>query len=445
MKKYKESETVELKEILTNDINKEIIAFANTNGGTIYIGVNDDGEIIGLDNVDEASVSISNSIRDSIKPDLTMFTHYEELHSNNKNYLKVSIQPGTQKPYYIASKGLRPEGVYVRQGFSSAPASDNLIRNMIKSTDGDSFELMRSLNQDLTFIEAKKEFNKRKLEFKTPQMKTLSVLNHDNLYTNVGLLLSDQCPYTIKVAVFEGLNQNTFKDRKEFSGSLFKQMNDVYEYLDLINKTHSTIDGLYRNDSKDYPQIAIREALLNMLIHRDYSFSASSFIKIFDNRIEFISYGGLPKELNLNDILQFPYSAPRNKNLANIFYRLSLIEAYGLGIERIMNAYTSSLDKPKFETSDNLFEVTLYSFHYQPVYSVHESPNGYLFSTPPANPEKRIRSLVFQNGFVTRKDVEQLLSTSPSTATRLLRKMVNEGKLEQVGKARNTKFYNGKK
>ena len=153
---FRESETIELKEIVTEEIKKEIIAFANCDGGKLYIGVKDDGTVIGVDDADNVSLQISNMVRDTIKPDVTMFVHYETIEEEGKEIIAIDIQRGTDRPYYLAKKGMRPEGVYVRQGYSSVPATDNAIRRMIKETDGDRFEAMRSLNQNLTFEATKK-------------------------------------------------------------------------------------------------------------------------------------------------------------------------------------------------------------------------------------------------------------------------------------------------
>ena len=158
---FRESETVELKEIVVDDIKKEIIAFANCEGGKLYIGVQDDGTVVGVNDSDGVALQISNMVRDSIKPDMTMFLHYETISENGKHVVLVDVQRGTERPYYIAKKGLRPEGVYVRQGYSSVPATDTAIRKMIKETDGDRFEEMRSLEQNLTFTVAESEFKQR--------------------------------------------------------------------------------------------------------------------------------------------------------------------------------------------------------------------------------------------------------------------------------------------
>lgn len=299
---FQESETVELKAIMVEDIKKEIIAFANCKGGKLYIGVQDDGTVSGLDNPDETSLQISNMVRDAIKPDLTMFLHHETITVGDKKIVAVDIQQGTERPYYIAKKGLRPEGVYVRQGYSSVPATNTAIRRMIKETDGDYFEEMRSLEQNLTFESAKKIFAERNVKFGLTQMKTLGIVTQDGVYTNLGLLLSDQCVHTIKAAVFQGTTQREFKDRKEFSGSLFEQMDEAYEFIDFRNQTHATFDKLYRIDRRDYPEIAVREALLNLLVHREYSFRASTFISLYADRLEFTSIGGLVNGVSLKDV-----------------------------------------------------------------------------------------------------------------------------------------------
>ena len=180
---FQESETVELKEIVTDDIKKEIIAFANCNGGKLYIGVRDDGIVIGVNDPDRAALQISNMVRDAVKPDLTMFLHYEtiEVEEDGKKIVAVDIQRGTDRPYYIAKKGMRPEGVYVRQGYSAVPATDAAIRRMIKETDGDRFEAMRCLKQELTFEAVKKEFGLRKVDFGLQQDRKSTRLNSSHL------------------------------------------------------------------------------------------------------------------------------------------------------------------------------------------------------------------------------------------------------------------------
>ena len=432
---FRESETVELKAIVTENIKKEIIAFANCEGGKLYVGVADNGEVVGLSNPDDIALQISNMVRDAIRPDLSMFLHYETLEFGGKRIIAVDIQRGTGRPYYIANKGLRPEGVYVRQGFSSVPATDTVIRRMIKETDGDCFEDMRSMEQNLTFEAAEKEFSSRNVPFESVQRKTLGIMSQDDVYTNLGQLLSDQCVHTVKVAAFQGMDQSIFKDRKEFTGSLFKQMADTYDYIDFHNQTGSIFEGLHRIDTRDYPEVAIKEALLNSFVHREYLFRASSFISIYTDRIEFTSIGGLVPGITLNDVMM-GVSVCRNVKLANVFYRLELIEAYGTGMQKIMNAYKGSGVTPKIETSDNAFKIILPNLNTRNEMKSEGKVIDYLDEN-----EKKIIELARTQGSITRREVEKLLNISQTTSGRLLKRMLENGLIVQKGKGKNTQYY----
>ena len=437
--RFRETEIVELKSIVRDDIKKEIIAFANCDGGTVYVGVADDGKVLGVENADECALQISNMVRDAVKPDVTMFIHYETLECDGKAVVTVNIQRGTNRPYYLAKKGLRPEGVYVRQGYSSVPATDTAIRQMIKETDGDSFENMRSINQALTFEATKKEFEKRNVVFGQPQMQTLKIVSADGIYTNLGLLLSEQCLHTIKAAVFEGINQNVFKDRREFSGSLMQQLNDVYDYIDFHNQTHATFRKLLRIDTRDYPEVAVREALLNTLVHRDYSFRASTLISIYDDRIEFVSIGGLLPGLELDDLMM-GVSVCRNPHLANVFYRLQLIEAYGTGMKKIMGAYANALVQPKIKTTNNAFKIILPNVNFTPkAAEVHKDFEKAADLALDSNEEKVLQFLR-EHLMITRKETQTLLEVSQSTAGRILKAMVDSGRIKQIGGSRTTRY-----
>lgn len=428
-----ESETIEFKAIVVEDIKNEVVAFANSQGGTLFVGVLDDGEWIGVDDVDAAMLQISNMVRDAIKPDVTMFVRYEVLTQEDKQVIAVHVQRGINRPYYLAKKGLRPSGVYVRQGVSAVPASDTAIRAMIKETDGDRFEEMRSLEQQLTFVATEQEFARRGLAFGAEQMRTLKLLNSDGLYTNLALLLSEQCPQTIKVAVFEGTDQSVFKDRREFSGSLLQQMNEVYDYLDKHNRIHSTFDKLLRIDTRDYPETALRETLLNLLVHRDYAYRASGLISVFSDRIEFVSIGGLMPGFLLEDIMA-GVSVCRNQRLANVFYRLQLIEAYGTGMKKIMNAYRDMGKTPDVEVTHNTFKILL------PNVNGQEDRMAPSFSGVSGSDEEKILAVIRAQGEASRAEIERAIGVSTSTTTRLLREMTQTGVLQRVGQGRATRY-----
>jgi len=425
--RYIESSSLELKRQVVDDIRKTVIAFANSEGGTIYIGVDDDGSVVGVKDIDSEMLRLTNMIRDTIKPDVTMFVSYMQEKEQDKDIIKITVQKGTECPYYLQGKGLRPEGVYLRQGASSVPASESAIRRMIMETDGDSYEERRSLNQELTFEAAAQEFEVRKLPFGANPLRTLHIVNEDGIYTNLGLLLSDQCVHTIKAAVFEGKDKAVFKDRREFTGSLLKQLNDAFAYISQYNRVRAEFTGLYRNDKKDYPEEALREALLNVLVHRDYAYSASALISIFDDRIEFVSVGGLVKGITLPDIM-LGVSVTRNERLANIFYRLTLIEAYGTGVPKILNSYKGLAAQPKFDVTGNAFRITL------------PNQNEQTRDVEATAEEKRILDLAGRLGKLKRKDVESELDISQTMSGRILKAMVDKKLLETSGRGKNTVY-----
>lgn len=328
--------------------------------------------------------------------------------------------------------GIRPGGVYIRQGASSVPASAAAILKMIKETDGDSYEAIRCTNQQLTFDYAQIEFQKTGVEFGDTQKKTLKIINDDNMFTNLAELLSDQCVHTVKAAVFDGTEKINFNDRAEFSGSVLKQVNDSYEYINRYNRTRSEYKDIHRIDVRDYPPPAVREALLNAIVHRDYAFSGSILISIFDDRIEIVSIGGLVKGISYDDMM-LGVSIQRNEKLANIFYRLNLIESFGTGIQKIMRCYKDISVKPQITVSDNAFKITLPNLNYA-AKDMYVS-NSY---------KDIILKYLSENEFITRKVSEALLGVSQASAARILRKMTDSGELCKIGSGKNLRYIKNK-
>lgn len=432
-----ENERVEYKSQLTEEIYKEVIAFANTNGGLIYIGVDDDGNVIGIDNVDEIYTRLTNGVRDAIAPDVTMFVRYI---LQNNNVIRIEVNEGSFKPYYLKGKGLKPNGVYVRQGASSVQASPELIRRMIKDSDGDIFEEMRTTNQNLTFNEALEAFKRYKVEFSDDKFIALGLRNiDDDQYTNLALIVSDQCQHTTKIAVFGDKDNTVFKDSKEFGGSIFKQLDDSYDYLALCNRTTSTFEGLERIDKSDYPEAAIREALLNALVHRDYSFSGSIIINVNDEYMEFVSLGGLLPGLSPDDI-RSGISQPRNRKLAEIFHRLRLIESYGTGIRKIFALYKDCLIQPQIEVTHNTFKLVL------PNMNAISSESSMVTSDTKTNktvitPQmKTVLDYLSEYNEINDSELQDLLNIKKTRSYLLTRQMKENGLIEIVGTGVKKKY-----
>lgn len=269
----REGETVEFKREMNSGAVKTVIAFANTGGGTLYIGVDDEGVPVGVDDVDAEMTRVTSRLRDSVKPDILMMVSVVPEVIDGRDVIAVHVGRGVRRPYYLASKGPRPEGVYIRSGATSVPASDSAIIRMIRECDGDVFEARLSMNQDLTFRYAQAEFERKGLPLGPGEMRTLGILNPNGVFTNLGFLLSDQCPPTMKAAAFSDDSRSVFTERREYAGSILKQLADAYAFLQAHNHYRTEFSGLERIDRYDYPAVALREALVNSVAHREYALS----------------------------------------------------------------------------------------------------------------------------------------------------------------------------
>ncbi len=414
-----ENVDIEYKRMYVPELRKDIVAFANTEGGKLYIGVNDDGTIIGIGDTDDTMLRLAGSLKDSIAPDIMPFVQIRAVDECGKNVIAVEVASGSAKPYYLKDKGLKPNGVYVRRGSSSQPLSEAGIRDMIVEYYGKSYETVRSLKQNLTFTAFQKELAERHLSFGEAQMQTLNLIGEDGLYTNLALLLSDQCEHTLKIAIFQGTDDVVFRNHQEFTGSLLSQLKEGFAFLDKNIAVKSSIDGLRRKDERDYPMAAVREALLNAIIHRDYGFNGSTIINIYDDRIEFISLGGLVSGLSMEAILM-GVSQSRNAGLANVFFRLKLVESYGTGIKRIQALYKGSPKQAVFESATGAFKTTLYNLN-EP--GISEKMSLY----QPNNEKEIILNLAIKQKSITRKDVEIALSIGSTKAYSLLTDLCNKG------------------
>ena len=344
------------------------------------------------------------------------FVKISDIVLEDKKVIKIEVSVGTNKPYYLSDKGLKPSGVYVRKGSSSQPVSDEAIRELIIQTSGKTYESGRSINQELSFVSFTEKMKERNLEIGDSQFRTLHLIGEDGLYTNLALLLSDQCEHTLKLAVFQGTDKAVFRDRKEFSGSVLKQLDDIFSAIDIYNKTSSSINGLYRIDKRDYDVEALREALLNCIVHRDYSFSGSTLVNIYDDRIEFVSLGGLVKGLTM-EAVYMGVSQSRNPNLAAVFYRMKLIESYGTGIGKIRRAYKELSSEPVFESADGAFRLTLPNMN-EAVIPIVSVDNASL-----------IIDYIKRNGSISRLETEKLTGLKTTAAHNLLKEMCADKQL----------------
>ncbi len=432
---YVESESVELKREYSKDIVKEIIAFMNTKGGTIFIGVDDDGEVVGVEDVDRVTNQLASVIHDSIRPDAKGYIHIDILESN---IISVRVEEGSAKPYYLQGKGLRPEGVFVRLGAASVPSSEAGIKRMLIDSINTNFEEMPSIHQNLTFNRSRRVFEDNNMGFDENDLRNLHVLDVHDRYTNLGFLLSDQCTHSIKVAVFSEEDEFEFLDRKEFVGPVFSVLMDTLNYLELNNHLHSRVVEYKRMEKYDYNSEILREGLLNAIIHRDYAYTSSIMISVYKNRIEMTSLGGLVYGLHPRDI-GTGISLSRNPGLADVFYRLKYIEAYGTGIKKIAKDYSDFDLKELVQITDNTFKLILWNKNKgaSPKTFVGETRASYnTYKTE----EEIVLSLLMEKGRISRMEVQEAMGIGQTKAGLLLKALLDKGIITRKGNGKNTKY-----
>ena len=419
-----ESTTIEFKREYNEKVNLTMLAFLNTEGGELYLGLSNDGTVYGIPgDIDLEARKVTSSFRDSVTPDPSGYFRVEAEKRAAKYILKITVERGSALPYCFSKYGLVPQGVYVRVGSNTVMASREHIRRMIKDNGIGQFIAELSIEQELTFEYAGKVFIEKGITFGDSQKHSLGLLRPDSRFTNLALLLSDQCPFSTKAAIFEGTNKEFFKDRKEFSGSLFKQIDDVLAYLHVYNRLHGKFEGAYRLDQPDYPPIALREAFVNALIHRDYYIEGSILVSMFDDRLEFMSLGGVMPGVT-HDLMLAGVSVTRNEKLAQVFYRLAIIEAFGTGIPRIYSTYEHSAVKPEIPIIDGGFLIRLPNVNYTPDFA-RESRVAYMGAKTGSNEEKLLT--VLADTSFSKEEAAEVMGISESGAYKLLKRMLEQG------------------
>jgi ATP-dependent DNA helicase RecG len=231
--------------------------------------------------------------------------------------------------------------------------------------------------------------------------------------------------------VFSGTKKGEFKTRKEIYDSVLKQMRSAFDFLSLSNNLAATFSGLDRIEQYDYPEEAVREAMLNAIVHRDYSFSGSIIVNLYDDRMEFVSLGGLMPGLRTEDLF-IGVSQPRNEKLANVFYRLKHIEAYGTGLRRIMQYYEDFEVKPEITATHGAFMLTLPNMNYaRPLKTKRRQKPQH----------KAVLDHFRVSPFITNEIVQRLLSVKQTRAYMIIREMVNEGLIIKQGSGKEDNRY----
>lgn len=420
-----EGPRVEFKQEWSETAKKTLIAFANTLGGEIYFGLSDDGVATGLSKkqIDMISRSILQFCRTGTEPVMTDLIALQVIPVGADGYiLKVTVCPGDERPY--AFKGRRyTGGAYVRDGSMSVTANETEIHEMLLESIPVPWEKRLSRIADLSFDAAAGIFSKYGVPFSPAYYLRLGLVDDKGNGTKLGELISDQNPSLLVVGTFAA-DTGSLSVRK-FSGSLLSQIDQAFEMFAAINpELIEKTDNLANKRRFGWPPRALREALVNCAVHRDYSESEPTKVSVFPDRFEFLSYGSIPGRLSIEDIVLEGVSKCRNERLADIFRRLGWMENYGSGFPMIWREYANSGYQPKLEATRRVFRITLPKIQTETAFSLNE----------------RCLALFQGNDVLSMPEVVRRLEVSRTSAYEAVRGLIREGKVEKIGSGRMTRY-----
>lgn len=413
----RETRILEFKETITNTFLKTVSAFSNYDGGEILFGVDDDGNIKGLSDVKRACLDIENKINDSISPQ----PNYTLEIQNNEQTIKLSVKSGLQKPYLYKSKA------YKRNDTATIEVDTLEFSRLVLEGKNIRFEELPCKDQELSF-EILQSNLKEKIQIETfnkDTLKTLNLYDDVNGFNNAAGLLADKNHFPGIDIVKFGENISIIQKRITFENTsvlgiyekALSVFRDYYQY--------EVIQGADRKMVEKIPEAAFREAIANALIHRVWDVDLQIRVSMFDDRIEVVSPGGLPSGITEDEYLSGKLSVLRNRNLANVFYRLGFVEIFGTGITRIKQIYSEALTKPGFEVSENAIKIIL------PIYEE---------STNLTEDEKVVYKLLSKNMLKSMSEIAPYISFGKSKTTKLLKDMEQKGVITIDGKGKGTKY-----
>ena len=417
MLNMRETRIVEFKETITNTFLKTVSAFSNYDGGTIFFGVDDDGNIKGLPDVKQACLDIENKINDNItpQPDYTLEIQ------NNDQTIKLTVKSGLQKPYLYKSKA------YKRNDTATIEVDTLEFSRLVLDGKNIRFEELPCKDQELSFeiLHRKLKETVRIENFDKDTLKTLNLYDDVNGFNNAAGLLADKNHFPGIDIVKFGENISIIQKRSTFENisvlevyeKAIEVFRDYYQY--------EVIQGADRKKMEKIPEAAFREAIANVLIHRVWDVDSQIRVSMFDDRIDIVSPGGLPSGITEEEYLSGKLSVLRNRNLANVFYRLGFVEIFGTGITRIKQLYAEALIKPDFEVSENAIKIVL------PIFEKNADLT---------QDEIVVYKLLSKTMLKPISEVAPYVPFGKSKTTKLLKEMCQKGVITVEGKGKGTKY-----
>lgn len=419
--RIQENNRTEFKAELNDKLEKEIVAFLNNReGGILYVGVADDGTPIGVSNMDSVQLKIADRLKNNILPStLGLFDIVTE-NIDGVDVIKIIISSGTEKPYYIRSQGMSPSGCFMRLGTSTQPMPTSLIDETFSKRVHTTLRNIESPRQDLTFAQLKIYYEERGLALNEKFASSLELLTPDGKYNYVAYLLADENGVSIKVAKYTGTDKVDLIENEEYGYcSLIKATNNVLEKLRIENRTQAKVTSTKRIEKNLVDPVAMREAIVNAIVHNDFTREIPPVFEIFSDRIVMSSYGGLIPGQSEEDFFSCA-SMPRNRELMRVFKDVGLVEQLGSGMSRILRVY----DRNIFDISDHFIKV-VFAFDEVQKYSSRDTVNDTVTDS--------ILRLMKEQPNITAKEISIKMNCSESKVKRYIKKLKDNGIIVRIG------------
>ena len=440
-----ETNRIENKEQLNEEFEQEVIAFLNyKEGGIIYVGVRKNGQVVGVQDVDLTQLQIKDRIKNNIQPStLGLFDVIVET-IDNKEVIKVVISSGTEKPYYLRKKGRTPEGCYIRVGSSKERMTERMIEEMFARRIKNSLKEILSPRQDLTFRQLKIHYEGNGMILNDNFARNLNLLTDEGKYNYNAYLLADENNISIKLVKYLGTSKMELIENQEYGYCcLITATQRILDRLTAENTVYAKIEYNGRKEVEMIDSKALKEAVINAMVHSDYTLTTTPIIELYSDRIEITSGGGLPQGLSQEEFLE-GVTAPRNKELIRVFKDVDLIENIGSGVLRILDAY----DKSCFKFMDHFLRVT-FKYRENPFkYDTEQvKPNKIIEQVKPNKKEDKINLILeFCKDPKSLKEIMEYIGLKhrPTFMYDYLNPLLEEGKLQMTipdkPKSRNQKY-----
>lgn len=379
--------------------------------------------------MDLIQLQIKDRIKNNIQPStLGLFDVVIET-INAKKVIKIVISSGTEKPYYLRRKGRTPEGCYIRVGSSKERMTERMIDDMYAKRIKHTLKEIDSPRQELTFNQLKIYYEEHGLKLNDNFLQNLDLLTSGGKYNYNAFLLADENNVSIKVVKYLGTDKMDLVKNQEYGyRCLITATQRILDRLDAENTVYAKIEYFGRKEQEMIDSAALKEAVINAIVHNDYSYGNSPIIELYSDRVEITSAGGLPQELSQEEFLE-GVTAPRNKELIRVFKDVDLIENIGSGVLRILDAY----DKSCFKFMEHFLRVSFkykenpFEYDYENKVSANDTINDTLKGTIKLTEnEKQILNLIIKNNKITREEIVNQTNLSDRTISRAIRHLQDE-------------------